>query len=110
MEIIPEFLNQFAGNFTRPAFKYFVRLMKGFLEVPGPKAITELNREKPPEEHFSSIYDFLNRYAWLSQELADTLLNWLLTKVQPGERTILVIDEIYPLWVHQEVQAPCPAY
>jgi len=47
MEIIPEFLNQFAGNFTRPTFKYFVRLMKGLLEVPGPKAITELNREKP---------------------------------------------------------------
>ncbi|PIQ25928.1 hypothetical protein COW36_03050 [bacterium (Candidatus Blackallbacteria) CG17_big_fil_post_rev_8_21_14_2_50_48_46] len=46
-------------------------------------------------------YDFLNRYSWFSQDLADILLNWLLTKVQPDQRTILVIDELYPLWVHQ---------
>ena len=46
MESIPEFLNQFVGNFACSAFKYFERLMKGFLEVPGPKALTELNRKR----------------------------------------------------------------
>lgn len=93
MESIPQFLAHFTTVFTRPAFKIFERLMKGFLEVHRPTAVTQLNAQKPPEEHFCSVYDFLQRYAWHSIELAQTLLDWLMTHIQPDARVILAIDD-----------------
>lgn len=93
MESIPEFLRHFSSVFTRPAFKIFERLVKGFLEVHGPTAVTQLNAHKPPEEHFGTVYDFLKRYAWQSLDLAQALLDWLVTQLQPDQRVILAIDD-----------------
>lgn len=93
MGSIPEFLRHFTSVFTRPAFAHFKRLIEGFLEVPGPTAVTQLNRHKPATEHFSTIYDFLNRSAWHSLTLANALLAGLLVEVQPGKRIILAIDD-----------------
>lgn len=93
MESIPEFLRRFTSVFTRPAFAHFQRLIEGFLVTPSPTAVTQLNRQKPPTEHFSTIYDFFNRSAWHTLTLANALLAWLLTEVQPGQRVILAIDD-----------------
>ena len=103
MESISEFMSHFKKVFTRPSFVYFERMVKGFLEVHQPKAVTELNQHKPPEEHFGSIYDFLKYYAWYSCDLANALLDWLQSQLQPESRVILAIDDTKNFKPHAKV-------
>lgn len=99
MQMIPDFLNFFRLNFTKPSFRHFKRLIYGFIETTGPKALTELNQSENWNRHFSTTYDFLNRSKWSEIALAQTLWLWLQTQFKI-ERPILCIDDTKALKIH----------
>jgi hypothetical protein len=93
MEIITDFLQHFTPVFTRPAQKIFNRLVTGFVQTPYPEALTDLNIERPESESYARVYEFLRRYAWSYERLAQCLTDWFLKHLWSGERLLLAVDD-----------------
>lgn len=94
MRIITDFLFFFSTCFySRPSFRHFKRLILGFVEHSGAKAVTELNRSNDWNRHFSTIYDFLKKSKWSHEQLAQSLLVWFLCRLNKQARPILCIDD-----------------
>lgn len=76
MDIIHDFLNQFKTAFTRPSFRHFARLVLGFSQITGPKAVTEVND---------------------SANTQQDLMLWFFSKIKaPNEPLLLCLDELCP--------------
>lgn len=94
MNIIHDFLNQFKTVFTRPSFKHFARLVLGFSQQTGPKALTEINDSVNTPQHHNTIYDFLSKGSWSHKHLSHDLMLWFLSSCKmPEERLLLGIDD-----------------
>ena len=94
MDIIHDFLSQFRTTFTRPSFRHFARLVLGFSQVTGPKAITEVNDSANTQQHHNTIYDFLSKGIWSHEHLSQDLMLWFFNKIkQPKEPLLLCLDD-----------------
>ncbi len=61
MNMIHDFLHPFKNTFTAPSFQHFARIVTGFAQITGPKAITEVNDSANWSRHHSTIYDFFRK-------------------------------------------------
>lgn len=92
--MIHDFLQHFEMVFTKPSFQHFSRLVMGFTQTTGPKAVTEVNDSAHWSRHFSTIYDFLRKAKWSYEKLSKLLTLWILSEVKVGEeRVLLCLDD-----------------
>jgi len=98
MDIIHDFLNQFKTTFTRPSFHHFARLVTGFAQITGPKAVTEVNDSANWSRHHSTIYDFFRKGKWQHQHITQDLMLWYLRHCKTSEEPLLLcVDDLCPL-------------
>ena len=110
MNMIHDFLHQFKNAFTAPSFQHFARVVMGFAQITGPKAITEVNDSANWSRHHSTIYDFFRKGRWQHQYIAQDLMLWYLRCCKSSEeRLLLCIDDLCPR-VHQKFQTSCKIY
>ena len=104
MDIIHDFLNQFKTTFTRPSFHHFARLVTGFAQITGPKAVTEVNDSANWSRHHSTIYDFFRKGKWQHQHITQDLMLWYLrTCKRPEAPLLLCIDDTKNFKPHARV-------
>jgi hypothetical protein len=89
-------LDSFAGCFTRPSFENFVALLSGWILCQGRHCVSRVIQVAggPGDaKHFSTLYRFLSRARWSTDDLGRTLFQ-LLLRVVPRDIEALVDDTL----------------
>ena len=89
-------LSSFADCFTRPSFENFVAIVSGWILCQGRHCISQVIQVaggRAQAKHFASLYRFLSRARWASDEVGHVLFG-LLLRWLPNDIEVMVDDTL----------------